>query len=73
MIPTDIETQVQWRVRHLTPDGSKELTRHGTEAQVRTIAERMAGSTVEARLINVGEWDDPAVTEAAELAGDDDE
>lgn len=67
MIPADIETTTQWRVRHQTPDGSREMIRTGTEAQVRSIAARMNG-VVEARIVTVGEWGDPEEV----LAGEDD-
>ena len=75
MIPTDIESSVQWRVRHWTPDGTRELVRHGSEAQVRSIAARMGDKTiaVEARAVVVGEWGDPATVEAEFMAGDEDD
>ena len=70
--PKDIESGLQWRVRHMTPDGSRELERYGTEVQVRSIADRMNG-TVEARLISVGEWGDPAEVESVYTAEDEDD
>jgi hypothetical protein len=75
-IPKDIETDIQWRVRHQAPGfPDREIVRILSEVQARSIATRLAelAPVVEARLITVGAWGDPALAEAALTAGEPDD
>lgn len=68
MFPKDVESGIQWRVRHRAPHSpDKEIVRVVTEAQSQALETRLRAvglePVVEARLITVGEW----TAEVAEL------
>lgn len=58
MIPRDIETTDQWQVRFTPPGGPIEVTRTGTEVQMRGLVRMKADCfpILERRTITVGPW-----------------